>query len=214
MSISLLLGYWFIFYLGVIAGTRAKENNISLLHHAKIHSSHYSGVTWAWWRLKSPATRLFVYTSTYSTNKKENAKAPHHRPFLRRFNGEHGFSVTKDNSLSRRDDWVNRPYEMLLKSYHAYELKSFVAYIYCWYLICGQLFFSISSGWLTNSSCCCYLGWLTISSVYCQPCFYGVRTTCQFARWRWYNVVISYGLVSKSSKRETILLPYGWTSRP
>ena len=70
-------------------------NNISLLHHVKIHSSHYSDVTWAWWRLKSPATRLFVHTSICSINKK-NVKAPHYRPSLRIFNGEHWFSVTKD----------------------------------------------------------------------------------------------------------------------
>ena len=70
-------------------------NNISLLHHAKIHSSHYSDVTWGWWRLKLPATPLFVHASTCSTNKKENTTAPHYRPFLRRLNGEHWFSVTK-----------------------------------------------------------------------------------------------------------------------
>ena len=69
-------------------------NNISLLHHVKIHSSHYSDVTWAWWRLKSPASRLFVHTSTCSSNKK--AKTPHYRPFFRRFNGDHLFSVTQD----------------------------------------------------------------------------------------------------------------------
>ena len=33
----------------------------------------------------------------------------------------------------------------------------------------------------TNSSCCCYLGWLTISLVYRHPCCYGIKTTCQFA---------------------------------
>ena len=88
------LGYWFISCLGVLAGTRAKENNISLLHYA-IHSSHYSGITWAWWRLKSPTTRLFVHASICLTNKKVNVKTPHYRPFLRIFNGKHWFSVTK-----------------------------------------------------------------------------------------------------------------------
>ena len=72
-------------------------NNISLLHHVKIHSSHYS-VTHipAWWSLKSSTTRLAVCASTCSTNKKENTKAPYYGPFLGWLNDEHWFSVTKD----------------------------------------------------------------------------------------------------------------------
>ena len=61
----------------------------------------------------------------------------------------------------------------------------------------------ISNVWLTNSSCCCYLGLLTILSVYRQPCFYGIWTTCQFAPLALvYCCNLSYGWVSKPYKRD------------
>ena len=86
-----------------------------------------------------------------------------------------------NNSLSRTDDWVNRPYEILLKSHHTDELNSSVSYIYCWYLLYGRLncfylqrltyqFFLLLLSWVT-----CYLISLPL------PCCYGIRTICQFA---------------------------------
>ena len=45
-------------------------NNISLFHHAKIHSSHYSDVIWALWSLKSLKTWLFVHQFIRLTTKK------------------------------------------------------------------------------------------------------------------------------------------------
>ena len=46
---------------------------------------HYNDVTWASWRLKSPATRFFVQQLVQLTT--NNIKAPHHWSFLRKSTG-------------------------------------------------------------------------------------------------------------------------------
>ena len=213
-------------------------NNISLSQHAKIHSSHSSDVTWAWWRLKSPATWLFVHASTSSTN----SKAPHYRPFPMRFNGEHGFhqkgpmilielpghdvimyvntrrseTITSffNNSLSRTEDWVNHSYEISLKSNHTDELNSSVSYIYCWYLLYGRL------NWF-YLQCLTYfflqlLSWVT---------YYLNVLPSALLLWHTDNFSIhplpleycwshTNELVNHPKENETILLPSGWASKP
>ena len=97
MLILLFLGYWFIFCLDFMACTRAQEK----FRHGEQHftlttrSVHYCNVTWALWRLKSPATRPFVHDSSCSANNTENSNALQSWPFLRRFNGEDWFPPRK-----------------------------------------------------------------------------------------------------------------------
>ena len=43
---------------------------------------HFSAITWASWRLKSPASQLFVQRFVQA-NIKSNIKAPHHWPFAK-----------------------------------------------------------------------------------------------------------------------------------
>ena len=78
-----------------------------------------------------------------------------------------------NNSLSRTDDWVNRPYEKLLKPYHPFHISTAdISYT-------ARIVF-ISNGWLAHSSRCCYLGWLTIRLVNRQlKLLLCIRTICQ-----------------------------------
>ena len=61
---------------------------------------HYNDVIWASWRLRLPATRLFVHD-----NNKGNSKAPHHCPFVR----EIWISRTKDH-------WCRKSYHDMTSS--------------------------------------------------------------------------------------------------
>ena len=84
---------------------------VILVHFTLTPSSHCSDVTWAWWRLKSPTTRLFVHASTSSTNN----KALDYRPLLRRFNCEHCFPSQRTDDLDR----ASRPWRHRVREYAA-----------------------------------------------------------------------------------------------
>ena len=108
-----------------------------------------------------------------------------------------------NNTFSRTDDWVNSPYEMLLKSYHTDELNSPVSCIYCWYLIYGRLeLFSSPMCDLQIHLSVAILDYLLSYRFTVSPVSMAYGQLANSPHWRWYTVVISHGWVSKPYKRD------------
>ena len=103
----------------------------------------------------------------------------------------------------RTDDWVNSPYEMLLKSHHTDELNSPVSCIYCWYLTYRRLeLFSSPMCDLQILLALTILDYLLSYRFTVSPVSMAYGQLANSPRWRWYTVVISYGWVSKPYKRD------------
>ena len=121
------------------------------------------------------------------------------------------------NSLSPTHDWVNRPYEILLKSYHTDELNSSVSYIYCWYITYWRLKLFLSPvGDLLIHLAVAILDELQSHRFTVSLVAMAYGQLANSPRWHWYTVVISYmdELLSHPKEIETILLWYGWDSMP